>query len=101
MRAVMGQGAADESPGAKRTAHGPTSFERLHATGILRRGSPQSGFRYVFARDGRPARRERARIRSLRLPPAWRDVAIDASPTARLQAVGRDAAGRWRERTTR
>src|SRR5262249_44294885 len=27
--------------------------------------------------------------------PAWRDVAIDRSPHARVQAVGRDAAGRW------
>ena len=72
-----------------------TSVERLHATGILRRGTKRSGFRYVFAGDGRPARRERSRIEALRLPPAWREVAISGSPSARLQAVGRDAAGRW------
>jgi DNA topoisomerase-1 len=31
----------------------------------------------------------------LRLPPAWRDAAIAAASSARIQAVGRDAAGRW------
>lgn len=72
-----------------------TRIERLHADGILRRGSARSGFRYVFAGNGRSAGRERERIHSLALPPAWRDVAISRLPSARLQAVGRDAAGRW------
>jgi DNA topoisomerase-1 len=35
------------------------------------------------------------RINSLRIPPAWTDVAISTSPKAKLQAVGKDAAGRW------
>lgn len=38
---------------------------------------------------------ERARIARLRIPDAWRDVAIAANRAARLQAVGRDGAGRW------
>lgn len=45
------------------------------------------------------------RIRSLAIPPAWRDVWICASPNGHLQATGRDARGRkqyryhprWRE----
>jgi len=72
-----------------------THIERLHAGGILRRGSPRSGFRYHFAGDGKPARGQQARCQALGVPPAWRDVAINRSPSARLQAVGRDAAGRW------
>jgi DNA topoisomerase-1 len=72
-----------------------TQIERLHRDGILRRGSSRAGFRYVHARDGRSANGALQRIRQLRLPPAWRHVAISASPHARVQAVGRDAAGRW------
>lgn len=72
-----------------------TSIERLHASGILRRGSASRGFRYVRAGGGRLPKHEVARIRKMALPPAWRDVAISASSGARLQAVGKDAAGRW------
>ncbi|MDQ5858702.1 MAG: DNA topoisomerase IB [Acidobacteriota bacterium] len=32
------------------------------------------------------------------LPPAWTEVAIASSPTSAIQAVGRDAAGRWQYR---
>jgi DNA topoisomerase-1 len=35
-----------------------------------------------------------ARIESLRIPPAWKDVWISPRPTAKLQATGVDAAGR-------
>jgi DNA topoisomerase-1 len=35
-----------------------------------------------------------ARIRSLVIPPAWRDVWISADPCGHLQATGRDARGR-------
>ena len=72
-----------------------THVERLQRGGILRQGSRRSGFRYAYASDGRSARGELGRITSLRLPPAWRDVAINPSPHGRVQAVGRDAAGRW------
>jgi DNA topoisomerase-1 len=72
-----------------------THIERLHREGILRRGTPRAGFRYVYAHGGRSAHGALPRIRKLRLPPAWREVAISSSPRARVQAVGRDAAGRW------
>lgn len=73
-----------------------THVDRLQRAGILRKGTRRSGFRYVYAGDGRrPTRHDLARISALRLPPAWRDVAINPSPRGRLQAVGRDAAGRW------
>jgi DNA topoisomerase I len=75
-----------------------TRIEKLHATGIRRLGSPKKGFRYVNADGKRPSAADLDRIRRLVLPPAWRDVAINASPSAALQAIGRDAAGRWQYR---
>lgn len=60
-----------------------------------REGSPDTGFRYIAA-NGRELTAERSldRIRSLAIPPAWRDVRISADPDAKVQAVGRDEAGR-------
>jgi DNA topoisomerase-1 len=75
-----------------------TRIERLQKNGIRRLGSPKKGFRYRTAQRRPPGAKDLARIRSLVLPPAWGDVAIAASPTAALQAVGRDAAGRWQYR---
>ncbi len=53
------------------------------------------GFRYIDSRK-RPVRDARtlARIRSLVLPPAWKDVWICARPHGHLQATGIDARGR-------
>ncbi|MEV4788289.1 DNA topoisomerase IB [Streptomyces tuirus] len=53
------------------------------------------GFRYLDAR-GEPLHDpgERARIRALVIPPAWRDVWICTRANGHLQAVGTDAAGR-------
>jgi len=67
-----------------------TQIEFLQQQGYHRVGSPRSGFRF----PGAPAR-ELLRLRSLKLPPAWTDVAISPSPRAKLQAVGRDKKGRW------
>jgi DNA topoisomerase-1 len=39
-----------------------------------------------------------ARIRSLAIPPAWREVWIASDPDAHIQAVGRDARGRLQYR---
>ena len=64
------------------------------------------GFSYVHI-DGRPMcdGETLTRIRSLAIPPAWRDVWICPDPNGHLQATGRDARGRkqyryhprWRE----
>jgi DNA topoisomerase-1 len=69
----------------------------------IRRGS---SFRYL-APDGRIIRNgaELRRIKSLVIPPAWKDVWICPDPRGHLQAAGRDARGRkqyryhqkWRE----
>ncbi|HEX6535880.1 MAG TPA: hypothetical protein VF041_14875 [Gemmatimonadaceae bacterium] len=62
---------------------------------ITRHGGKSTGFRYVDA-AGRPVRDRRtlARIEAMRIPPAWQDVHIAASPRAQLQAWGIDARGR-------
>ncbi len=62
---------------------------------IVRHGSPVRGFRYLDA-TGQPVRDRRvlARIAALRIPPAWREVHIAASPRAVVQAWGIDARGR-------
>jgi DNA topoisomerase-1 len=75
-----------------------TLIEELRRTGIRRLGTPQTGFRYVHARGGKPGAADLDRIDRLRLPPAWTDVAIHPAPRGGLQAVGKDAAGRWQYR---
>ncbi|WP_425497707.1 DNA topoisomerase IB [Lysobacter arvi] len=61
----------------------------------LRRMRSGKGFRYVDA-DGRTVRDAEtlARIRSLAIPPAYRDVWICRRANGHLQACGRDARGR-------
>jgi DNA topoisomerase I len=58
-------------------------------------GNPEDGFTYLRV-NGEPLRSEVAlrRIRSLAIPPAWTDVEIASEATAKIQAVGYDAAGR-------
>src|SRR5512138_666583 len=74
------------------------AIDRLLRRGLRRVGSPRSGFRCVRP-GGRPAARADAeRIRRLALPPAWTEVHVAAAATARLQAIGRDRAGRWQYR---
>jgi len=71
-----------------------TKLERLQNIGILRRGSPKRGFRYE-SQNGRLTKADLERIENLKIPPAWVDVAINPKAKGRVQAVGRDAAGRW------
>jgi len=62
---------------------------------IRRKGTKASGFRYS-APDGKPVRSKSVleRIDLLRIPPAWTDVHIAASPRASIQVWGFDARGR-------
>jgi DNA topoisomerase-1 len=72
-----------------------TAIERLQARGIRRTGTPKSGFKYMTA-DGRAASKDDlARIRRLRIPPAWTEVAINPAASGRIQVIGKDIAGRW------
>lgn len=62
---------------------------------IRRKGTKTSGFRYTGP-DGKAVRRKDVleRIDLLRIPPAWTDVHIAASPRASIQVWGFDARGR-------
>ena len=61
----------------------------------IRRVRCGRSFRYIGP-DGKPLRDRKhlARIGSLSIPPAWREVWICPSPKGHLQAVGRDAKNR-------
>lgn len=71
-----------------------TKLERLQNIGIRRLGTPKRGFRYQ-SQNGRLTKTDLERIEKLKIPPAWVDVAINPAAQGRVQAVGRDAAGRW------
>lgn len=71
-----------------------TSLERLQTSGIKRLGNPKRGFRYA-SQNGRLTAPDLHRINELKIPPAWTNVLINPARTGRLQAVGKDAAGRW------
>jgi DNA topoisomerase I len=70
-----------------------TQIERLQTTGILRRGRQR--VHYIRADGTRVRRDDLARIDALKIPPAWTDVAINPAPGGMVQAIGKDAAGRW------
>src|ERR671924_1657815 len=64
-------------------------------TGGWRREGSRGRFRYFDARGNRITDEDKLeRIRTLVIPPAWKDVWISPNPSAKLQATGVDAAGR-------
>ena len=71
-----------------------TNLERLQNIGIRRLGTPKRGFRYK-SMNGRVTNDDLKRIYELKIPPAWTDVFINPAGKGRLQAVGKDVAGRW------
>lgn len=75
-----------------------TQREWLHRFGIVRTGTARSGFHYRNMQGRAVDEASRVRIRAMVLPPAWREVAIHPSAHAKLQAVGKDAKGRWQYR---
>lgn len=78
------------------TKHGLTYIATDELT--IRRQRHGRGFRYLAA-DGKPIRgKESKRLASLAVPPAYEDVLYAADPTAHIQAIGRDAAGRLQYR---
>ena len=56
----------------------------------------RAGRGYLYLRDGAPIRDARTirRLARLAVPPAYQDVMFAEDPSAHLQAIGRDAAGR-------
>jgi len=68
----------------------------LFETGIRRLGSKERGFFYRYPGTGEIVREERVltRIENLKVPPAWEEACIARSPSAKVQAIGYDSAGR-------
>ncbi len=71
-----------------------TKIERLQNIGIRRLGTPKRGFRYK-PQNGRLTKADLDRINELKIPPAWTDVFINPAAKGRVQAIGKDTAGRW------
>ena len=72
----------------------------LFDTGIRRLGTKEDGFFYRYPGTDETVRAEGilARIDALKVPPAWRDVRIAQGPSAKVQAIGYDSAGRLQYR---
>jgi DNA topoisomerase I len=68
----------------------------LFQTGIRRLGSKEAGFFYRYPGTNETVRQDQVltRIENLRVPPAWEDTRIAQSPSAKVQAIGYDSAGR-------
>jgi len=71
-----------------------TRLEQLQRSGIQRLGSPTRGFRYKRL-GGKVSAADLKRISELKIPPAWVDVWINAAAGGMVQAIGKDAAGRY------
>jgi DNA topoisomerase-1 len=65
----------------------------------IKRVESGRGFRYIGT-DGKPVRDQEtlARIKSLVIPPAWKEIWICPNPKGHLQVTGRDARGRKQSR---
>src|SRR5215213_3168339 len=68
----------------------------LSQAGIRRLGSKERGFSYRYPDTGESVREARVltRIETLKVPPAWEDTRIARGPSAKVQAIGYDSAGR-------
>jgi len=75
-----------------------TQLERLQRQGFRRLGTMKRGFRFLAPGGGQLRNGELARIHELKLPPAWSSVYVSRNPRQKLQAIGRDKAGRWQYR---
>src|SRR6266478_9657681 len=72
-----------------------TRLQQLQQSGIRRLESVNRGFRYKHADGKKVSAADLERIQSLKIPPAWTEVAVNTRAGGALQVVGKDAAGRW------
>jgi DNA topoisomerase I len=101
----MGGGSAP-GPAAPRVRRGGRLRKTDPSAPGLHRRRRGKGFEYVDDEGERLSDDEAARVRALRIPPAWTDVWICPWANGHLQAVGTDKAGRrqylyheaWRRR---
>ena len=94
MAATADGGAATAAP-AEPKPPVPALTRGPRSRWLRRRGSKSRGFWYEDARGRRVTDAETLeRIKSLAVPPAWREVRIAPGARSRLQAIGIDKAGR-------
>lgn len=103
LQAILPAAKAAAKPAAKAalpTASRPLRLRRVKSEDLgIRRRKAGKGFTYLDENGARISDAETlSRIRSLAIPPAYRDVRIAADPRAHLQAVGLDEAGRIQHR---
>src|SRR5487761_2642148 len=75
-----------------------TRLEQLQKSGIRRVGTPARGYKYKSAGGTKVRAADLQRIDELKIPPAWRQVWINAAAGGAVQAIGQDAAGRLQSR---
>jgi DNA topoisomerase-1 len=90
----------ESAPRVRRADHGKVhdsgmARHGLFETGIERLGSKEEGFYYRYP-EGDLVREAKVleRIERLKVPPAWEEARIARGPSAKVQAVGYDSAGR-------
>src|SRR5262249_22213309 len=71
-----------------------TLRDAIYRTGIRRLGDPGAGFTYQNVDGSVVSETDAQRIAALRIPPAWKEVAVARSPRGKVQAGGRARAGR-------
>lgn len=97
-RAMARRDRAQPPPATMRlvTRHGLKYITAAELT--IRRRRHGRGFRYLTAEGSAIRAGEAQRLASLAVPPAYQDVLYAADPSAHIQAIGRDAAGRLQYR---
>jgi DNA topoisomerase-1 len=95
------------APPRERSRLTPTTMRLVARLGLtyvatdaltIRRQRRGRGFRYLAAGGHAVGAKESKRLASLAVPPAYVEVLYAADPTAHIQAIGRDAAGRLQYR---
>jgi DNA topoisomerase-1 len=94
-------------PRRDRTQPAPATIKLIRKAGLtyvstealtIRRQRHGRGFRYLSARGKALHAPAIKRLTSLAVPPAYEDVLYATNPSAHIQAIGRDAAGRLQYR---
>lgn len=86
------------SPSRKSSSGSAARHPNQRAALTIERRRQGRGFSYHRKGEAIHDPRTIRRLASLAVPPAYEDVAYAADPSAPLQAMGRDAAGRWQYR---
>ncbi len=75
-----------------------TRLQQLQGSGIRRTGTSARRFTYTNAGGTKVTAADLKRIQELAIPPAWKQVWINAAAGGTVQVIGKDAAGRLQSR---